>query len=260
MVLTDGDGNIIEDEFTIGEPDQITYASELNHVSCFGGADGNIIGEASGGISPFNYEWSNGQMEAIASDLPAGQYSLTVTDANNCSSESSFEITEPTELIVNLEEVMDAVNGESNGSIDITPQGGTMPYSYEWSNGANTEDVSELSEVEYFCTITDANACITVIGPVQIQNISALFELDKLQTFEVFPNPTNGWVNLKISLKEKEEVVLSIRDQFGKNIYRNILDADEIDEIIDLSGYAQGVYYVVVKSKGGTSTKKFVKL
>ncbi len=141
-------------------------------VSCFGENDGSIQLIVQGSSPPYSFEWSNGATTPTLTDLPAGAYLCTITDDNGCSVvSSSIEVGQPEAPIA----VMDAVignsscTGQANGSIALIMEGGTMPYSYLWSNGATTAEIEGLPVGMYTCTITDNNGCTHVVGPLVIE-------------------------------------------------------------------------------------------
>ena len=128
-------------------------------VSCNGATDGSIDVTVTGGTAPFIYTWSNGETTEDVSDLGAGTYSVVITDSNDCSVSIEVEITESEEMAVS-ETHSDytgygvSCNGATDGSIDITVTGGTGVYTYIWSNGADTEDVSDLGAGTYSVVAT----------------------------------------------------------------------------------------------------------
>jgi hypothetical protein len=137
-------------------------------VSCNGAADGAIDLTVAGGADcvAYSYNWSTGATTEDVSGLAAGTYGVTVTDANGCSASSTFTLTEPAVLVGSG--VRSSVNCGYNiacnggtGSIDYAVSGGCAPYSYLWSNGATTEDVSGLAAGTHGVTVTDANGCST---------------------------------------------------------------------------------------------------
>lgn len=146
-------------------PNYITvYASptasvvSTQSVSCSGGNNGNAVVAASGGTSPYSYTWSNGATASQISNLTSQNYSVTITDANGCTTTQSVSITQPNALNATLNSTPDTCL-QSNGTAAATGSGGTSPYSYNWSNGATTAQISNLTSQIYSVTITDANGC-----------------------------------------------------------------------------------------------------
>jgi hypothetical protein len=149
----------------------ITVNTSPVNVSCFGGNNGISGVTASGGTAPYFYNWSNGANTANITGLSAGNYMVTVTDFNGCSSTANTVITQPALL---ASAITSSTNvscfGGNNGTSGITASGGTAPYSYNWSNGANTSSVNGLIAGAYFVTITDNLGCtstasITITQP-----------------------------------------------------------------------------------------------
>ncbi len=142
-------------------------------VSCNNGNDGSATVTFTGG-TPVSYQWSNGQTTQTASGLVAGIYNVTVIDNGGCPAITSVQIMEPSELIlVNIAPTAASCNGESDGSAIATVTGGTLPYTYTWSNGGNAATNPGLSAGNYNLLVTDANGCIvngstTVTEPAAI--------------------------------------------------------------------------------------------
>ena len=171
----DSTGCSLSDSILITEPDLLIIDSAvINNLVCFGANSGSIDISVSGGIPSYSYSWSTGDTSEDLSSLIAGTYSVIITDLNQCSSISySYTILEPTQ-IQNLVITTSALCfGDNNGSIDISVNGGTPLYSYLWSNGDTTEDLSSLTAGAYSLIITDANSCtfydtINVLEPLQV--------------------------------------------------------------------------------------------
>ena len=137
---------------------QITAAIiDKQDVSCFGGNDGFLTAQGFGGWAPYTYEWSDGQTTATASNLVAGEYRVTVTDIDRAFVVITATIFQPAELGIILEPSGACLG--SGGAINAIVFQGTPPYTYLWSNGETTEDISGLSAGDYTLTVTDTNGC-----------------------------------------------------------------------------------------------------
>lgn len=158
--------------FDIGEPTVLALTSGSDSVSCNAGADGSAWVTATGGVPPYTYNWTSGTANATGdtvSGLSAGSVDVTVTDANGCQqSVIGIVIDEPTALALSSTTQDVSCSGAGDGSIDLTVTGGVTPYTYLWSNGANTEDLNNLQTGGYTPTVTDANGCTITTTVIQI--------------------------------------------------------------------------------------------
>ena len=119
-----------------------------------GSSNGAINITTTGGTSPYSYAWSNGSFNEDQTGLSAGTYTVTITDFHLCSIVDSFTVLGTLNLSGTTTDVSCA--GESTGSVNLSVSGGTLPYSFLWSNGAITEDLSGLAGGTYTVTVTDA--------------------------------------------------------------------------------------------------------
>jgi hypothetical protein len=136
----------------------------LVDVRCFGSGDGAAAAMPSGGTAPYAIRWSNGTTGSALSDLSSGDYGVTITDAHGCNVEESFIISEPELLTTLITGTNETFPGALDGAADLHVEGGTLPYAYQWSTGATTEDLNNLpgNGTLYSVTVTDANGCSTV--------------------------------------------------------------------------------------------------
>ena len=133
---------------------------QITQVSCFGKNDGAIDITIAGGEPPFTYSWSNGASTQDISKLAVGSYTVTVTDKNGTVVKGTYNITQPTPLTIPpLVKTNESCLDKGNGSLTANPSGGTPPYLYQWSNGATTQTITNLTHGRYSVTVTDANKC-----------------------------------------------------------------------------------------------------
>jgi gliding motility-associated-like protein len=160
VTVTDNNGDITTETYTLTEPDAITLSNITSQpVVCFGQNNGSIDVTISGGVSPYNFQWSNGETTEDINNLIASTYTLTITDLNNCTTTfPGITITEPS--LLQLSALTSNTNcGNAVGSIDLSANGGIPSYTFLWSNGSTLEDISNLSAGVYTVTVTDQNSC-----------------------------------------------------------------------------------------------------
>jgi hypothetical protein len=186
------------------------------NVDCNGGSSGSASTSVTGGTPPYTYTWSNGSTTATASGLPAGTYTVTVSDSAGCTINGSVTITQPTALTATSSATDESCTGCADGTATVIPAGGTSPYTYLWSNGSTTASITGLSTGTYTVTVTDANGCTqtqTVTVGVMISNGQIL---NATAAIQVFPNPNNGIFSLSIDLPQAEALAIDILDYTGR--------------------------------------------
>lgn len=143
----------------INQPNAITLNSNVADVKCFGGNDGAIDLTVSGGTVAYTYLWSNGNVTEDVSNLSQGNYSVTVTDNNNCPDSSTAIINQPTEIILWTDSTDDC--GSGNGTAETIASGGTSPYSYLWNSvpPQTSAIATDLIFGSYRFILIDANGC-----------------------------------------------------------------------------------------------------
>lgn len=152
----------------------IQLKEEVTHISCSNEPKGSISVTPSGGKSPFQFLWSNGKTTDKITDLEAGEYALTVTDANGCSISKSYTIksAEPMAVTAEISAVLLCADAET-GKISLDIQGGIAPFTFLWNNGSKEKDLENVPSGEYSVTITDNSGCsiektFTLTGPEKL--------------------------------------------------------------------------------------------
>ena len=158
--------------FVINQPEPLSVSvSDQTNVGCFGENTGSVSVTATGGVSPYTYRLDTGPFQDDGSfgSLSAGDYIITVRDANNCERQIQVEITQPEAALSRTVIVTDvACYGDSTGSVNLSVTGGTLPYTFLWSNEAETEDISGVPAGSYSVTISDSNGC-TILASASVE-------------------------------------------------------------------------------------------
>lgn len=137
----------------------------ITNESCAGENDGAITISVAGGVVPIFAEWSNGFLGTTITGLSPDMYTVTVTDNNSCTKTATYTVNAGGMVIVNLNQLQNVTcPGGADGSISVTGTGGVSPYTYSWSNGANTSTITNLTAGSYVVTVTDSHLCKTIKG------------------------------------------------------------------------------------------------
>ena len=160
-IVQDANGCSVTMSVTVSSPPADSLVLTKTDDPCFG----NSIGTATANFVNPNgavvYEWSNNQSGATINNLVANTYKVLATDANGCSFSGTVTINQPPLLVLQVIDTSVHCFGQTNGSIVVTPSGGTgAPYNYAWSPNVSTDSVaSGLAGGNYIVTVTDANGC-----------------------------------------------------------------------------------------------------
>ncbi len=225
--------------------------------SCFGEQHGVILAEVNGGAIPYTYLWSNGGSTGYLDNLAAGNYSLTVTDINNCSATASTIITQPNQLMIFTSNTGD-LNAQGNGTATVDSiTGGTAPYTITgWSNGESGNHITGLAAGTYTVTVTDENGCEQTIDVV-VNVISGINDLNNDLMFEIYPNPARTEINISVNILGKTGLVYaSVKDVLGHLLLTKTINA--LQTKIDISLFADGVYLIELKRGNSKAVKQII--
>lgn len=164
----DGSGNTATASFNVTvTPTPLVVNVTTSDVDCYGGANGTASVSVSGGCEPYSYLWSTNSTSTSLTGLSAGNYSITITDGNGSTKTVYFTIAEPTQLVASVYGSDPTCATGTDGMATVNVSGGTLPYTYLWSNSATTSSIENLTSGTYSVTVTDANGC-TATGSITI--------------------------------------------------------------------------------------------
>jgi hypothetical protein len=199
VTITDYNGITASTTITIKQSNTLTidlvptlYEGQY-HISESGGSNGYINTSIGGGVMPYTYLWSNNDDKDGLVNVPAGYYNVIVSDMNGCSVTAGMTLLEPSPL--HVVSIVPSLNhgfntscyGKPDGTINLTVIGGVLPYTYQWSNGQFTEDLTDLPAGHYTVIIRDANDAATTAQITLNQPPTLQIAL----TPSIFPNGKN---------------------------------------------------------------------
>ena len=211
------------------------------NISCYGATDGRLEAIIIGGTPPYSFQWSNGAFTKTIFGLAAGTYSITVTDSLQASVTKSYTLMGPDAMTGSL--IVSTYNGGYNVSAQgandgwITTEigGGAPPYTFQWSNGVETENNHELTSGAYSVVVRDVNQC-------QLQLSASLTQPTPLHIVSITSPLHNGY---NVSCKGGEDGAVNLTVSGGVPPYTYQWNNGNFTE--DLQGLKAGNYSVQVK-------------
>lgn len=260
VVVTDTNGCSVSGSYTVNNvTGTFAVSATVTDATC-SGANGTIDITSTGGNAPYNYEWSNLSNSEDQSALTAGAYNVTVTDASGCQITENY-------TVVNASTAPDVVSTNATnatcptcteGSVDITMGGASAPYTYNWSNGATSEDVIGLIPGTYSVTITNADGCQTILD-FTVLNTASLNEFNE-SIFQIVPNPSNGQITLVHTNANFGKTVVTVTDAAGRKVFRTqiVIESTVSHHELDLSGLSMGTYLITLEAEGQQNVQRIV--
>lgn len=146
-------------------PPNLAISPNTTNIACKGESTGQIDLTINGGYAPYTYSWSSGQNTQDLNNVSAGSYSVTVSDDAGCTVDQQFTLTEPAfPLEVNTSVTAVDCAGNMNGSILVTANGGSFPYTFHWNTGSGNQDLINVSGGIYTLSVTDLAGCLKVFN------------------------------------------------------------------------------------------------
>ena len=240
LIVTDELGCTSVTEVEIPTPEAVSARLEfVDSISCALGDNGSIVIQGTGGDDSYEYQWGQGtnfQTGPAAKNLKSGNYNVTITDGNGCTGVEEFAIQDPFPITLNFRIFDVLCFGEDNGEIELIANGGTEPYSLNWSTGDNVDELTGLEIGDYYVTVTDAKDC-EVVDSVTVAQPEAPLDFDIITNDVDCNNGQNG------------SIIIEPIGGAGNYIYS--LDNFIFNGSTEQIGLKEGFYNVYVKDANG---------
>lgn len=160
----------------------IISSKTSTNVHCFGEATGSAAVHIITGTPPYTFEWSNNaSTDSLIENISAGEYFVTITDGNNCEHIDTFNISQASNINIQITTNDVACYGKSSGSAVANALGGNAGFKYEWSTADTGKTISNLKVGTYAITVHDAQNCSS----------SQSFIINEADSISLFTNSTD---------------------------------------------------------------------
>lgn len=259
----DANGCVGQTSITISQPTVLNLNAVPTMITCFGNANGSISAVGSGGTAPYVYsiDGTTFYAQSVVNNLAAGNYTVTVKDANGCLQTFNTTITEPTQVGVSAVSTGTAT-ATTNGTITLTGTGGLTPYTYS-INGTNYYSgslFSNLAPGTYTCYVKDNNGCISTTTIV----VEELVGLDEngINIIQLYPNPNNGIFELTVEGLSGDKLdckLFNIQGQLVSDFRLDVVNGKATKTIEMSKKLSAGVYYLGLYNSEKAVVRQFIK-
>lgn len=243
LMVRDANGCTETAAVTLTEPAALSASATLTGIDCFGESNGSISITATGGTAPYEYSTDGSTFQSGDSfdNLAADNYTITIRDANACTTTVTATVTEPAELTVSASVIND-------NTISATASGGTAPYEYALDNGAfqSASTFSGLGNGDYSVTVRDANGCtVTTTGSLVVTGTDDPFTP---VTISAYPNPVSDYLTFSRLAAGDQIRLVSLN---GNSLDLALIMEEKEEFRMDISNIRQKIFLAIVVSKDG---------
>jgi len=258
VIVTDANNCLKTDSVTVGQLQTLVLTNTVESPSCFGFSNGEIAVSINGGTAPYTYVWNDGASGDLRTNIPAGTYEVTLTDAGGCIVEQEIVLSEPSALIYEVTAIDVKCQNGSDGVIIIQTSGATPPYSFNWSNnGPNSAVQNGLKEGTYIIEISDSLGCEEVVTVTLIEPSVNPDDCELINVELTIPNvfsPNNDGVNDFFVIKgiEQDQWKLRVFNRWGHVVYKS----DDYNNDWGGDKIAEGNYFYLLNNVAGNRSYK----
>jgi hypothetical protein len=243
----------------IGTQGGPTATASVTHKTC--NTQGSIMLNVSGGTGNKTFAWFDNATTQNRTNLNGGTYTVTITDAANCSFILTTTINDNTIQSVQVNTTPASTASATDGAATAVVTGGTTPLNYAWSNGQSGQNLSSISNLAagfYFVTVSDVGGC----NFTQTFNIGILTAINELSlpTVSIVPNPADRFIKFHFdNTQHLSEVKIDITDATGRVVYSNTLSGSDVIYTVDVNALQSAIYFVIVRMGDKHRSIRFLK-
>lgn len=254
LTVTDNSGCSATASAIVSNTGSLVLTPSVVNATCYGENDGSATINPANGSSPYTYSWSDGDKTATLSNVPAGTYSVTVSDHSGCSNTTSVNITQPSQILFSTS-ATDCTAGQDNGSATVSNvTGGAGNYTYNWSNGGSTQTINNLVAGTYAVTVSDQNGCQNNASVI-VGVATGISDVNNAVAFTLYPNPASADVVVTVNDLSRE-TTLSLKSILGQQLLFQTLS--ETQTHVNVSSLAGGVYLIELRQGDKAGVKRLV--
>ncbi len=255
ITVVDAAGCSVSSSFNVVQPAPISVTIVSSNTTCsllYGTATTNVTG----GHENFSFVWNTGETTPSITNLSAGNYVVTVTDALGCSSSNFISFSQPDSMNVFIA-ASNAANSLVYGKAVAKVTGGAPQYAYLWNTGDTTEVITYATPGTYAVTITDSKGCKqTATTEITEPGTTGVGQVNGNMAFEVYPNPATNAVTVSLDGAGNGNTIMEIRNMLGQTLRTENISATQTQ--VDVSNLANGVYLFALTQGQQTSVKEIV--
>lgn len=239
-------------------------AATLNaqNPACFGESNGSILVVPSGGSEPYAFLWSNGATTASNTELAAGTYLVTITDANGCEYTTAHTLTDPAQLTGSITEINHPHQGLNDGSVSLDVAGGTGVLNYVWTLDGQpvsfSQNLLNAAPGDYSVLITDEHGCSLGFNVTLTETVGSV-QPGAVFFAEVMPNPAQDKAVLNLRLSAAADLNLTLSDGQGRGLHNWSAGALQNGYIpLDFSELPAGMYWLKIVAGQDVAVRRVV--
>lgn len=226
----------------------LSLTATVENTSCEGACDGKVTVYPSGGVAPYSYLWSNGDISPIANNMCWGKCQVTVTD--NVGTIKTLLVTVDQDFGLTVDIYATDDTGLCNADVLAVPQNGVIPYAYTWSNGGNLQSINGVCSYNYDVLVTDANGCrgkTSIAVPLNIPPVVAIIPNNTpvqnnfvapatpIAQHSSFPNPFTNKSTISITpsepLQNVQVQVYDVRGRMVADLHQGPMHSGQVYEL-----------------------------